>query len=483
MTSKRMCAAPKPGHEYGSPPITFVIPSAVTATFQPDSAVVLSTHPPNSKVAGFSVPLVSSSRNSGIHIAWKTVTYRSVGVMILTAISLLAFGMHLAFPQFTDNQLKMGKTLAMHLMEAIAGAAGNPSKTAVSSQQGHITALDGTVRVKKASSNTWVTADYNVPLEKGDVVQTGSEGMAKIVFFDGTNYTVKQDSLIVIEENSANEQQQTNVAVAVSTGTVDLTTATYVQGSKSQVIVAGATASLAPDSSAMVHNDPKADTHEIVVKKGSGEIARNGEVVRLADWEKVSFSQNAPKMEKVKEIGPPTPISPANMMPVFVSGDSKPLEFSWTPMANAVGYRLQISRNPYFSSTLVDRRVGTADVLVSGLTEGAYYWLVQSYDSAGKASIESEKNRFTIITKGKTAAGISLDLEPFVQHGHVIELTGKTEVGARVMVNGTEVPVVGGDGSFHYFTPPLPPGESVITITAQNSKGGVNTQQKTVIIQ
>ena len=115
-------------------------------------------------------------------------------------------------------------------------------------KQARFTALDGTVRIKKSSSNTWVTADYNIPLEKGDVVQTGSEGMAKVVFNDGTNYTVKQDSLIVIEENSANDQQQTNVAVAVSTGTVDLSTATYSQGSKSQVIVAGATASLAPEA-------------------------------------------------------------------------------------------------------------------------------------------------------------------------------------------------------------------------------------------
>ena len=108
----------------------------------------------------------------------------------------------------------------------------------VTAQQAHFTALDGTVRVKKGNGNSWVTADYNIPLEKGDVVQTGSEGMAKVVFNDGTSYTVKQDSLIVIEENSANDQQQTNVAVAVSTGTVDLSTATYSQGSKSQVIVA-----------------------------------------------------------------------------------------------------------------------------------------------------------------------------------------------------------------------------------------------------
>ena len=110
--------------------------------------------------------------------------------------------------------------------------------------------MDGTVRVKKANGNCWITADYNVPLEKGDVVQTGPEGMAKIAFTDGTNYTVKEDSLIAIEENSSNDQQQTNVAVAVSTGTVDLSTATYVQGSKSAVIVSGATASLSPESAA-----------------------------------------------------------------------------------------------------------------------------------------------------------------------------------------------------------------------------------------
>jgi FecR protein len=426
---------------------------------------------------------VSSKRRSEIHIAWKTVTYRSVALTILALLMVFFIGLHFAFPQFTENGIKSVGSLAGHVLEAVAGA-GAPAKAGpMNSQQAHITALDGTVRVKKANSNNWVTADYNVPLEKGDVVQTGSEGMAKIVFNDGTNYTIKQDSLIVIEENSANEQQQTNVAVAVSTGTVDLATATYVQGSKSQVIVAGATASLAPESAAMVHNDPKSDQHEILVKKGTGEVSRNGEVVNLSNWEKVSFAKEAPKMDKLKEIGPPTPISPANMMPIFISEDNKAIEFSWTKMPNAVGYRLRISRNPYFSSTIADRRVNTADVEVSGLPEGAYYWMVQSYDAHGKESVESEKNRFTLIPKETNAEAINLELDPFIQHGHVLELTGKTEVGARVMVNGREVPLIGTDGKFHYFMPPLPAGESVITITAQNAKGGVNTLQKKVVIQ
>ena len=427
----------------------------------------------------------SANRKPGIHIRWKTVTYRSVALLILAVALVFFVGVRIAFPQFTQAGIAAANHAAGKVLERIAGMAPPAGSGVSTSQQAHFTALDGTVRVKKGNGNTWMPADYNVPLEKGDVVQTGSEGMAKVVFNDGTSYTVKQDSLIVIEENSANDQQQTNVAVAVSTGTVDLSTATYSQGSKSQVIVAGATASLSPQSAAQVHNDPKADHHEILLKKGSGEVTRNGETVRLADWEKVSFQAQQSHMEKAKEIGPPTPISPANMAPIFSAAaeSTKDVEFAWTPMANAVGYRLRLSRNPYFSSTLVDKKIRTADVTVTSLGEGAYYWMVQSYDGSGKESVESEKNRFTIISRGKQTESIELDLDPFVQHGHVIEVAGKTQVGARVMVNGREVPMIASDGSFHYFTPPLPPGEAVIVITAQTAQGGVNTQQKKIIIQ
>jgi hypothetical protein len=426
----------------------------------------------------------SSTRKPGIHVAWKTVTYRSVALLIVAGAAVFFVAVRFTFPQFTESGLRATSNFASRALERAAGMAPAAGSGVSVAQQAHFTALDGTVRVKKGNGNSWVAADYNIPLEKGDVVQTASEGMAKVVFNDGTSYTVKQDSLIVIEENSANDQQQTNVAVAVSTGTVDLSTATYSQGSKSQVIVDGATASLAPESTAQVHNDPKLDQHEILMKKGTGEVSRNGETVQLANWEKVSFQAAETHMEKAKDAGPPTPISPANMAPIFTTGEeTKDVEFSWTAMANAVGYRLRISRNPYFSSTLVDKKVNTADVTVTSLGEGAYYWMVQSYEASGKESVESEKNRFTIIPKGKQTEAIDLELDPFIQHGHVIEVTGKTQIGARVMVNGREVPMITTDGTFHYFTPPLATGEAVITVTAQTAQGGVNTQQKKIIIQ
>jgi hypothetical protein len=425
---------------------------------------------------------VRQSRKSGIQIAWKTVTYRSVFLIVVAILAVMLAGTRLAFPEFTENTVKAATSLVTNLLERVA-APESSAKPETTSQQAHITALDGTVRIKKASSNTWVRADYSVPLEKGDVIQTGSEGMAKIVFNDGTNYTVKQDSLIVIEENSANERQQTNVAVTVNTGMVDLATGTYTQGSKSEVKMDGATTTFGPDSAARVSKDPKSLQNEVLLTKGSGVTEKNGETAQLAPWEKVTYGGQSGHLEKAKEIGPPTPISPANMMPIFISHEPKPIEFSWSPMANAKGYRLQISRNPYFSSLIVDRKINSSNVLVSGLTEGPYYWMVRSFDVQEKESAESEKNRFTVIAKAEDSGALPLALDPFVQHGHVIELTGKTEVGARVMVNGHEVPVVSTDGRFHYFTPPLPNGETLITVTAQDTKGGVNTQQQKVVIQ
>jgi FecR-like protein len=399
--------------------------------------------------------------------------------MLLVVLAVLAVGSYIAFPDST-------KRVAGKLWDLTGGrlaSVGQNGKPSTLQQSASFTLIDGTVKVKKVNSNSWVTADYQLPLEKGDVIQTSSEGMARVVFPDGSNYNLKQDSLIVIEENSANESQQTNVAVQLTTGTVDLTTGTYTQGSKSQVIVAGAKATFARDTSAMVRNDPRADQHEIMVRRGEGEVVRGNETLKIANYEQVSFKNDSPRMSKEKQIAPPTLISPANMLPIFLADPKAPVQFTWSPISTSVQYRVRISRNPYFSSTLFDKKLSNTDTQVSGLGEGAFYWMVQSEDINGRESVESERNRFTVIRKGPENVSLALELAPMVQHGHVIEIKGKTEANARVMVNGQEVPIVSPDGGFQYFTPPLPNGENLITVTAQNTHGGVRTLQKKVVIQ
>jgi hypothetical protein len=416
---------------------------------------------------------------SSFQISYITITYRAVVWSIVGVLALAAVSLYLIFPEQVKDQLA---ALGERIVPGVGGE--QNAAAAAGQQQARFTNIDGTVRVKRAGSSVWLNADYGLPLKKGDVVQTGSEGMARVVFTDGTSYTVKPDSLIVVEENSKDAAQQTQVAVQVTTGTVDLATATFGRGSKSQVIVAGARATLAPESAAQVRNDPRGDEHEILVKKGSGEVQRGDEVVSLGSYEKVSFKMDSPEMSKVKEISPPTLIDPGNMIPIFISpNENKPVNFTWTPVDNARGYRVRVSRNPYFSSIVVDKKVKGTQLQLMGVGEGAYYWSVTSLGDKGKESVESERNRFTVIPKGAEDVALMLELEPFVQHGHVIEVRGRTEANARVMVNGDEVALIGGDGKFHYFTPPLPTGENVITVTAQNARGAVNTQQKKVVIQ
>jgi hypothetical protein len=423
-----------------------------------------------------------SRTREGLQISWTTITYRSVLLVILFFAILVSVVAYLLAPGTMKTVMGEAGNFATIQLEKIGLISSGAKSGNVGPQQAHFTAIDGTVRVKRANSNTWQTADYGTPLEKGDVVQTGSEGIAKVVFTDGTSYTVKQDSLIVVEDNSVNANQQTQVSVQVTTGTVDLSTSTFSQGSRSQVVVAGARATFSPDTSAHVRNDPTADAHEIQVNKGSGEVLRGTETVRLGDFEKVDFKSDSKTMAKFKVLGPPVLISPANMAPIFTPGKVGVVQFTWLPVEKVAGYHLRVSRNPYFSSTVIDERVATPE-LTAEMSEGAYYWSVQSVDDKGVESIDSEKNRFTVIPKGPESATIPLELENFIQHGHVIEVRGKTEPNARVMVNGAEVPLIASDGAFQFLTAPLPSGENIVTITAQNAKGGVNTKQKKVVIQ
>jgi hypothetical protein len=425
---------------------------------------------------------VAQKRKSAFQISYVTITYRSVLMGMLGVLLLAAVVMYFAFPDTANKlilsgQINLGRLLnKMGFNGGDRGLAPDPGP-----QQAHFTNIDGNVRVRKGSTNAWVVADYTLALERGDVVQTSPEGMAKVVFTDGTNYTVKPGSLITIQENSVNAAQQTKVAVQVTTGRVDLATSALALGSKSQVIVGNATATIASESSAEVNNDVRADQHEIMVKKGSGEVTREGQTIPLESYTKASFSSNSKEMIKTKELQPPTLISPAPMQNVFIDQTSKGVNFSWAPVDNVRGYHIKINRNASFTGPGVDDKKAAIQVLVTNLQEGIpYYWQVRSIGQDGKESIESETYRFTIVPKG--TGSLALDLGDFVQMGHVIEVKGQTEPNARVMVNGQEA-VVASDGAFRHFTNPLPTGENLITVTAQNAKGGVNTVTRPITIQ
>jgi hypothetical protein len=401
-------------------------------------------------------------------------------ILALLAVALV---LYLIAPRYFGQKLKAG-------VGAIAAGLGRTTSAegAAAKREAHFVNIDGAVRVKKAQSLQWISADYNTNLENGDYIQTGSDGVARIIFADGTNYVLKPDSLIVVEESREDPvTRATRVAVQVSSGAVDLSTGRFeVPGSTSRVSFENATANLAEESRAMLRNDPSKDVHEFTVEQGQANVTRGSATVQLGQYDQVTFNRDKPGLTRLKVISPPLLEEPPNMA-LTMTKDPKAtnLDFAWSSVPGAVAYRLQISPSGMFSNLVVDRKVaGKASARVTGLEEGTYYWVVSSVDAKGVESQPSAANRFSLVQQVEAGSQAFLEVTGIVQHGRVLEVLGRTEPGSTVIINNEQVFSIAADGTFRHFTSPLAKtGANQITITAQNRKGDTHTIRKNIVVE
>lgn len=77
----------------------------------------------------------------------------------------------------------------------------------------------------------------------------------------------------------------------------------------------------------------------------------------------------------------------------------------------------------------------------------------------------------------------SLHIDSVIVHGHIIEISGSTGPDVVVMINGQTASTIFGANVFRHFMGPFPSGTTIITVTAQDNRGGVNTQQIAATIQ
>lgn len=413
-------------------------------------------------------------------VEWTTISYRTIALFVTLGVLLLCLVFYLIAPHYVGQKMNQ----AVNWLVSARSPQDQPSKK----HDAHFVNIDGTVRVRKAQTQQWIRADFNTSLEKGDFIQTSSDGVAQIIFTDGTNYVLKPDSLIVVEESQEDPvTKATKVAVQVTTGAVDLSTGKFgAQGSVSQVSFQNATASLGEDSRAVVRNDPKRDVHEITVDAGQADVTRGSSSLRLGQYEQVTFSAQQPGLTRQSVIAPPALDSPPNMA-LTVSKDPKntPVEFSWHTVPGAVSYHLMVSPSGMFSNLVADKKIqGKTSFQLSGLEEGNYYWEVTAIDGKGVESQPSPPNKFNLVQQVDSGNKAVLEITALTLHGRVVEVTGRTEPGSSVIINNEQVFSIAPDGTFRHFTSPLPrTGENQITITAQNRKGDTNTIHKSIVIE
>ncbi|MGH9698516.1 MAG: hypothetical protein ACRD52_03550 [Candidatus Acidiferrales bacterium] len=410
---------------------------------------------------------------SRVEVYWHTVQYRTVALYCVVILAIILAGTYLAFPE-------RSATLLQRISDTL-GPSGNGVAN-ITSRQARFVNLDGKVQIKKVDSVQWVNADYQITLDKGDLIQTGPEGVARIAFADGTTYTVKGDTLVTVEENIVAQDRASSVGVHISSGQVDLATGSWeVPGSTAEVSFANAVASVRANSRAAVRSDPTTKEQEITVDSGSAELSRGNEHLDIGQWERASMTTGGP-ITKSQVLAPPDLLEPLNLAPIIVADPKRdPVHFSWKTVTTATEYEFQASSTAMFNRVAVERKTTGTTLDIAGMDTGDYFWRVRAIDAKGNISEPSDSFKFTLVAQGKEQEML-LEVDDTEIHGSVVEVIGRTEPGAALIINGEQVADMQPNGQFRYFTQPMAHGSHTLVITGQNRRGGTAIKRVEIVI-
>ncbi|HEV2306026.1 MAG TPA: hypothetical protein VGR93_10935 [Candidatus Acidoferrales bacterium] len=413
------------------------------------------------------------SKTNRVEVYWHSVTYRSVLLYIFAFLILFAAASYLVFPDSFAS-------IVQHLSHAFQPK--DTASTSANVRGARFVNLDGKVQVKRVNSVQWTSADYQMTLEKGDLIQTGTDGVARLAFADGTTYTVQAQTLVTVEEIFVPQNSASSVGVHISAGSVDLSTGSWqVPGSKAEVSFADAQAILHENSHADVKTDPTTKQNQITVAEGSADVRRGGQQVQLLQYQRAAFAQGGPII-KTNVLAPPGLVQPVNLQPIIVPDPKRTsIRFEWQPVDTAREYELEISSTAMFTRVLADKKTTDTAVEVTGLTSGEYFWTVKAIDAKNASSEAAAPFKFTLVEQDKEQSML-LNVDPVEFHGKVVEISGVTEPGSALLIDGEAVADIGSDGHFRYFTPPMTTGDHIITITGQDRRGLTGIKHIPVVV-
>jgi len=408
-----------------------------------------------------------------VEVYWTAVTYKTVILCVLLGGGLISGGIYVAkpdfFPKLVDNIDKRVKNPEIKEIEA-------------EQKRAKFVNLDGKVEVKKKDSIQWVEADFRVTLDKGDQIKTGPDSAARITFADGTNYTLKPDALVTVEENSTETNSPTGSAIGITTGAVDISTPTFTLAeSKAEVRVEDTRAELGSNTRGAVKADPETKSAEIVVSSGNAQVQRGAERIELTNWQKATVTSGT-AIQKTDVLAPPEPLQPLNLAPIISENPkAASIHFEWKPVQDAISYKLRISTTAMFTKTVFDKTVSGTSLEITGLDVGDYFWDVSATDAKKQISEVSAPYKFTVVAQGKSQEML-LEIESTQVQGRMAEIVGRSEPGAALIINGQPVPNIAPDGKFHYFAGPLEPGQHTIVVMGSNRRGGTNMKQFSIVV-
>jgi len=338
------------------------------------------------------------------------------------------------------------------------------------------THLKGDIQVQKAGSLNWENARKGMKISKGDRIRTRSGSTCLVQFDDGSQLTVKSDSLVHIDELSEDVRTRTKssaIKLLVSDVEASILRPTA-KGSRFIIETPGSVAQVRK-ARMNIRVDDKNQTEYSLIS-GDVSVSAGGRDVSLAGGEVVRLAGEGKVISRGKLLGVPVLQSPPNLH-WSVSGREKlPVTFRWDRVPGAEVYHLMVATDRYFMNMIYDNgNIRRTAATVPAIPAGMYYWRVSSVDPKGRESLFSHFSVFRFV-QDQTPPFFAMN-DPIildVTGGSRIYLAGAVEPGSRLSINGSPAPL-GPDGSFRIFTG-IDHKASKLDIVAVDSAGNILSQ-------
>jgi len=312
-----------------------------------------------------------------------------------------------------------------------------------------IVSFEGEVRITRASTRETILVKIPTWVAAGDTIQTQSDGRAIIQMIDGSVYSVRPNSTVVIRDTTSLFGGK-NVRVRVDDGQLNVRTEEQPADTKNIVELGESENQVGPKTDASFNADGP-DGGEIRISRGNIETTLGGEKTSIgADTYASVNGSNLSARERL--LAPPRLISPGNSEQVIDSGGGVTVNFSWgDPEGNpASSFYLQIAKSPYFASDsiLVDRNQMQAhEFRLSSISPGTYYWRLKATARSGQTTDWSEPSKFMVVRSGESIEIAASDWRVESVGGNVYVVTGRTQPGMIVRSQGRQANA-GADGAF-----------------------------------
>jgi hypothetical protein len=398
-------------------------------------------------------------RGSGDRIEWFTVSYRTLALaggalVVAGALGWFLFGPKEPTTTTTATSVELGARFAT---------------------------FDGSVHVKQAGTLEWKPATLAAVLRQNDLVRTGSGATAEILFADGMRINVRPDTLITIVESSQNPvSRQQRTALTVQSGEANFQTAARAGNTTISTPTLRTTA--ARDTAGNIQVADSGETG-LRIFKGQGEAeTRSGQKVRLVANQGVTVDPAGTAGPTVDLPTVPLLTAPPNRADIaYEDLPGSVTLLVWNAVPGASGYRVMVDYSPTFARPLYDRQGHRPTQLeVRGLDAGSYYWKVAALDARGSEGSFSDAWRFTLAAAPtSTGPPPPLVLETAELKGNILHVSGRTEPGATLTLNGDRLDVQP-DGTFNEFLTFTGNAGATVVLRATTSKGGTVEDRRRV---